>query len=683
MKRSLFCFLSLVAFPALSQFHENFDDNKNQWSLTKDNATRKIESGKFVLETVDDAHGKFIDMPHYFDPREDFVMEASFVQKNGSIDNGIGLYWGRVSRTSKPYNEFVFTTNGYYMAGIAGMDKWVKTELVKPLGQTNILRVEQKGEAASLFLNGNKITTLQLKSEGYLTGFLNYTNMRLEVDYFNFDQTSSPIKLVDNMPKGLILQNLGPGVNTKSDDLSPIISVDGKTLYFSREGYEQNTGGVDDGEDIWISKFDGKQWLTAINPGAPINDAEVNNLASVSADNNALYFSGSDKFKLRKRTAFGWSDFSDAGIYFKNESANQESQFASDGKAMLFTIKNSKNIFYRPEIDEKDIYVSVQNRNGTWSEPINLGPTINTMGDETSPFLCPDGRTLYFSSNGHPGYGGNDIFITKRIGDGWDQWSEPRNLGPEINSPGFDAYYTVPASGEYAYLVNDRNTVGKSDILSVKLPQVVKPEPVILLTGRALNAKTNQPVSAEILLDNLATAKEVAEANSDPSSGAFKIVLQSGANYGIHAAAKGYMSMNENFELASIHEYKEVQKDLMLMPIEVGLTLPLNNVFFEQGKSTLRKESYPELDRLVQIMIDNSKMQIELAGYTDNIGSGVALQKLSQDRVDAVKRYLESKSISGARIAGRGYGSMSPREKNDTEEHRKMNRRVEFKILKN
>ncbi|MGC4022677.1 MAG: OmpA family protein [Cyclobacteriaceae bacterium] len=213
--------------------------------------------------------------------------------------------------------------------------------------------------------------------------------------------------------------------------------------------------------------------------------------------------------------------------------------------------------------------------------------------------------------------------------------------------------------------------------------KAVKPDPVILLSGRALNSKTNKPVSADIILDNLETANEVAEAISDPSTGAYKIVLQPGANYGIHAAAKGYISVNENMELAAIHEYAEMQKDLLLAPIEVGLTLALNNVFFEQGKPTLRKESYPELDRLVKIMTENPRMQIEIAGHTDNVGSPTALMKLSQDRVDAVKKYLEDHSISGHRITGKGYGATVPREKNDTEEHRKMNRRVEFKILKN
>ncbi len=684
MRKIALCLILASPIHSWCQFHEKFDDNKNNWpSHTDDVSSRKIENGKFILQTFEVDNGRFVQMPRHFNPNRDFTMEASFTQQSGSNNNGIGLYWGAVSRVSKPYNQLLFTTNGYYKFGATGQGDWIETTLVKPMGQANILRIENKKGNVTCYLNGNRLAKLELKSYGFLAGFLNYTNMKLEVDYFNFDQEGEPIKLVENMPHGLKKENLGANVNSKGEDLAPIVSADGKTIYFGREDYEGNTGGMKDVEDIWITEFNGTSWGYAKNFGPPINDGKANNLASVSADNNTLVFSGSDKFNFRKRTGTGWSDLVDAGIYYINESANQESQLSSDGKAMLFTVKNSKNVYYNSAIDEKDIYVSVQDKSGKWSEAMNLGPVINTPGDETSPFLSSDGRTLYFSSTGHPGYGGNDMFISKRLGDGWDKWSEPRNLGPEINTPFFDAYYTLPASGDYAYMVNNVNSIGMSDIFRIKLPKEVKPDPVILLSGRALNVKNKQPVAAEILLDNLVNGKEVAEANSDPSSGEFKIVLQPGANYGIHAAAKGYLSVNENMELATIHEYKEMQKDLLLMPIEVGLTLALNNVFFEQGKPTLRKESYPELDRLVQIMIDNPKMQIELAGHTDNVGNGTALMKLSQDRVDVVKKYLEDHSISAHRIAGRGYGATSPREKNDTEEHRMMNRRVEFKILKN
>ncbi|MGC4022678.1 MAG: hypothetical protein QM734_12385 [Cyclobacteriaceae bacterium] len=457
MKRITLYFFLLITFSSWSQIHESFEDNHRGWSTTTDaNSSRKIENGKYVLETLEKEHGKFIEMPGYFDPNKDFTLEISFTERSGADNNGFGLFWGKA--TSSTYNEFIITTNGYYMIAPKGKGEWVETKLVKPMGETNVLRVEKKGETVSCYLNGTRVYKDYLPNYGFEVGFLNYINMVLEVDYFNFDQANNEVRIVENLPRGLTRENMGSAINTEADEVGPIISADGRTLYFGREDYQYNLGGVDDGEDVWYSVNDGAQWRTAINIGSPVNDTQVTNLASVSADNNTLVFAKSGKFMYRKRTESGWSELIDFGIYYTNESAHQEAQLAVDGKAMLFTIKNSDNLYYNKDVDEKDIYVSIQDRDGNWSPPLNLGPKINTMGDETGPFLSSDGRTLYFASNGRPGFGGTDLYMTKRIGDGWTNWSEPLNLGSEINTSGFDAYYTLPASGDYAYLVGDINS---------------------------------------------------------------------------------------------------------------------------------------------------------------------------------------------------------------------------------
>ena len=683
MRKQIQFFFCMVAcsFPRLAsaQFRETFDDNSNHWDMVTDaDCDRKIESSKYILTTFNESKGKFTQLPAFFDVNKDFTVEASFVQQSGAVNNGFGLYWGR---NEDVYNEFIITTNGYFIFATKGTGQWVQIMDIKPLGEANILRVERKDGVVKCLLNGKLLESKRLIDSGFSAGFLNYTNMVLEVNYFDFMQDNK-IKLIDNMPRGLVKENMGTNINTEADEVSPIISTDGRVLYFGREYYKNNMGGVKDGEDFWVANYDGQSWGEAKNLGEPINSSGVNNVAAVSADNNSMVFSMGDKYVIRKRTESSWSDPIDLGLSFINEATHQESQLATDGKALLTTIKNKANISYNEKIDEKDIYVSLQDKKGNWEEAINLGPSINTAGNDISPFLSADGRTLYFATNGRPGFGGQDIFMAKRQGDGWTKWTEPVNLGPQINSSGFDAYYTIPASGDFAYIVSGENSLGKADIFRIKLPSQAKPDPVILLLGKTLNAKTKKPVAAEILLDDLGSGKEVAEANSNPATGEFRIVLQPGANYGLHAAAKGYLSVNENLEFVTIHEYTEIQKDLFLIPLEVGEILQLNNVFFEQGKPILRSESFPELDRLATILIENPKIHIELAGHTDNVGSATALMKLSQDRVEAVKKYLESKEIAGKRIAGRGYGATQPREKNDTEEHKKMNRRVEFKITK-
>jgi outer membrane protein OmpA-like peptidoglycan-associated protein len=272
--------------------------------------------------------------------------------------------------------------------------------------------------------------------------------------------------------------------------------------------------------------------------------------------------------------------------------------------------------------------------------------------------------------------------MSRRLSDDWKQWTEPVNLGLGINTVGFDAYYTLPASGEHGYMVSNISTLGMTDIIRFKIPPAVKPDPVVLISGRVLNAKTQEPLPAMIKFDDLTTGKEVGEARVNPRTGDFRIALPAGKNYGYHAAASGYLSVSENLELVNLKEYSELKKDLLLVPIEIGESIQLKNVFFVQSKAELKPESYPELDRLVKIMKDNPTIEIEINGHTDNQGLPAANLELSEKRVEAVRQYLVSKGVQPKRMSGKGYGGSRPIAPSTTEENRQMNRRVEFKIVK-
>ena len=268
--------------------------------------------------------------------------------------------------------------------------------------------------------------------------------MTIEVDDFRFNQDGIVINLPPNLTRGFVKENLGPAINTSASDLMPRITADGHNLYFGRENYEGNLGGKDDGEDFFVSTLEGTEWSPAQNMGSPVNTTGIDNIASVSTDNNSVLYADGSKFWSRSRNETGWGEPQEVGVNFVNEGKHFEACLSADGKAILFTSKNSNNLFYNKDEEERDVYVSTQDQNSSWGTPINLGPTVNTRLDEASPFLAADGRTLYYSSEGKPGYGGADIFMTKRIGDGWTKWSEPVNLGPEINSSSFDAYYVLP-----------------------------------------------------------------------------------------------------------------------------------------------------------------------------------------------------------------------------------------------
>ncbi len=668
--------------------HDTFDDNRyNWWTGESGSGSQYIKGGKLLIDIPE--NGWIISITPYVEFEKDFKAEMTFRQTAGLEDNGIGLLWG-YSKKEKDENSFTITANGNYMiscsdaeAGkkIKGVEEWIKTDLVKPLGQTNHLRVEQVAKTLSFYINDKKVATIPaFHWQGRGVGIASYTKMKVEVDEFDFVQSNLKINLPETLTKGLVKENLGPAINTAADDLMPLITADGRKLYFGREYYEGNAGGKEDGEDFYLSNLEGDKWSLAKNLGSPINTTDVNNIISISTDNNLILFADGTKFFTRSRSEKGWGESQDIGLSFVNEATHFEGNLSADGKIIIFTLKNSDNLFYDKDEDERDLYVSIQDRFNKWSKPLNLGPTLNTALNEISPFLGADGRTLYFSSNGRPGYGDADIFMSKRIGDSWTNWSQPVNLGPEINTQYFDAYYVLPASGDFAYLVSAQNGLGKSDIVRIKLAKELKPEPVVLVKGKTLDAKTKQPISASILIDNLTTSQEVGEAISDPKTGDFQMILPSGSNNGFHAAAAGYLSVSENMELVQVDKYTEIQKDLYLLPITIGQTIQLNNVFFEQSKSVLKSESYPELDRLIAIMTENTTLEIELGGYTDNVGKPSSLIALSQDRVNIVKKYMTDKGVPSKRITGKGYGPANPLVKNDTEPHRRMNRRVEFKV---
>jgi len=689
--RSLFILLAWSFFHSATAqlpvwFKDEFNDNANEWwTGTNEQSSMKIENGKYVITTFIKDEGRLVRLPVYWEKEKDFSLEATIVQKSGSDDHGFGLLWG--DNSDGKYHEFTITTNGYYKIRspetAKKINEWVAYKKINPLGSENVLRIEQRKSKWYFYINDDQVAAIDpLPLYGSKIGIITHTNMVMEVDHFIFKHDVR-INLPPGLGTGLVKENLGPQVNSAYDDLAPHITADGRSIIFGVENSPDNLGGIEDGEDIWITTTDdGKTWSKSSNVGSPLNTAKVNNLAAISADNNTLLFCMNDGFQVRKRTEDGWSEPTYLNVRFNNESSYMEGNLSPDGKAILFACKLKQNLFYATDKDEKDIYVSIQNKDGVWSDPINLGKQINTAETEISPFLASDGRTLYFASRGRPGYGGADIYMSKRQGNGWTNWSEPVNLGPEINGSGFDAYYTLPASADYAYMVSNTNSYGAADLVRVKLPEAIKPEPVVLVLGRALNAKTKNPVSAEILFEDLTENKEVGEAISNPQNGSFRITLPNGRNYGIRAVAKGFLSVNENLELMSITQYTEIEKDLYLVPIEIGETMQLNNVFFEQGKPVLKSQSFPELDRLVLIMQDNPAIKIELGGHTDNIGNSEALLKLSQDRVLAVKAYLVKQGIKKDRIDGKGYGSTQPIAPNTNEADRQRNRRVEFKITK-
>jgi len=501
------------------------------------------------------------------------------------------------------------------------------------------------------------------------------------------DSVKAKINVVPNLVWDSEPINLGENINTIYDEDAPMISPDGKTIYFDRKNHPDNIGGYKDVDDIWYSVKDAEgNWRPAKNIGEPLNNKYNNFVQSITPDGNALLLANAylkngqmtEGVSFTYRTRKGWA-FPEKQIIdgFINLSPYANYFLTNDGKAMIMAIQ------MKDSYGGLDLYVSFRKGDNRWSKPKNLGPEVNTPMNDYSPFLAADGVTLYYSTSGLPGYGEADIFTTTRLDDTWENWTEPQNLGDGINTSGTDSKYNIPASGEYAYYSSTKNSIGKKDIFKIKLPQKVKPKPVVLITGVVRNETTNQPVDARIIVEELPGGEEVAIARTNPKTGRFKIVLPAGKKYGFRAVGLGFFDINKNIDLTDVDEYEEIETDAMrLAPIEVGQIVRLNNIFFEYGKATLKPESFPELDRTVEFLKNNPTMEIEIAGHTDNIGSEKTNQILSQKRAQSVADYIILHGIDAARLKVIGYGESRPIAFNTDEEGRAKNRRVEFKVLK-
>jgi outer membrane protein OmpA-like peptidoglycan-associated protein len=676
MKLSLFgLFLLIFTLISEGQIQEDFSTNKRIWPVDED---RRMENGAYFISSGNDGSQATINF--FVDPASDFEVGVELSQRGGSDQSVYGLMW---NSGEEVYNAFIISPAGEYLilSGALGQLKgWKKSKAIQE--QNNKLVVQHTAGKDIFFINDVKVEERKsLPMLGQWAGLLALSQVQFTADNFFFKQNQAPVQDDKNFST-FKKENLGDRVNSNQDDLGPIISTDGKTLYFARQNVSGNVGGEDDGEDIWFSVFEKGMWGFARNMGKPINSPAPDNLVAVGSDNNTMLFKLQDGLAFRYRSQNGWTDLEKMNLSLDNESDHFVGSLSSDGSTLIFSAMTRSNLFYDPKREENDLYVSTRDSTGQWSNPLNLGATINTTGEESSPFLSADGRTLYFATNGRPGYGDLDIFISQRKGDDWKEWSEPLNLGSSINSPSFDAYYTIPAAGNFAYFVSYDGGFGRADIFRVKLGEGVRPKPVVLVHGKVVNKKTNLPVGASIVFEDLGTNHKAGEARSDPKTGAYQIVLPFGVNYGFMAKSDGFFSVRENLNTKSMQQFKELDLDLFLVPIEVGETVKLNNVFFDPGLSTLQRESFAELNSLAAMMKHNPEIQIEIAGHTDLRGTPEATQQLSEDRVAAVKEYLVQRGIATERIVGVGYGATKPVAPSDTEENRLKNRRVEFKIIK-
>jgi outer membrane protein OmpA-like peptidoglycan-associated protein/Tol biopolymer transport system component len=529
-------------------------------------------------------------------------------------------------------------------------------------------------------------------------------------------------------PKNFSIVNIGREINSEYEDYAPVFNADQTELVFTtrRRDGNLNENVFDDNkpwEDIFYSKKQGGTWSRATNIGPPVNTPNHDSNLALSPDGKTLFIykddNAGDIFFCDRKPDGTWTAPEALPGIINSSYLESSVTISADGNTLYFASERPGGF------GGLDIYMCTKDSKGEWSQVKNLGPGINTEYDEDGPFIDYDGKTLYFSSKGRKGMGGFDIFKSTLLNPNKNEWSEPENLGYPINTPDDDVYFVSTKDGKTAYYASVRDDgMGYSDIYRIEVPQepkkpepkpepvaeepkkeepkieepvkeVPKPEPkkeevkkeIAPLKFRVsvVDAQTKSPVDAKLKLQGAKDNVVVGATPVELGTTEFNITSATAKDYRLSVEREGYIFQNMVVRIeGGSDQAKTVNRTVELRKLVVGASSVLRNIYFDFGKASFKEESYNELNKLVTMMMQNTGMQVEISGHTDNVGSTSYNKKLSQLRANAVKNFLTSKGVDARRITAVGYGEEKPLASNDDEgEGREINRRVEFKVLGN
>lgn len=469
-------------------------------------------------------------------------------------------------------------------------------------------------------------------------------------------------------------QNLGDAINTKESEYFPSLTISGNELIFTRLLNNNN-------EDFFYSTKENGKWQKAYRLNGSINTPDNEGAQNISQDGTVLVFTGCNRpdglgscdLYMSYQSKNGWSEAINMGEPINSDQWDSQPSLSPDKKDIYFSSRRIGGY------GGSDLYVSHLQANGKWGRPENLGSDINSIGDETEPFIHADNQTLYFVSNGLPGYGEADIFVCRKGPDG--KWGKPQNLGYPINTINVDGTLVVASDGKTAYFSSNRaDSKGGSDIYSFEMRPDMRPATTLWVKGKVFDKKTNAGLPSTVELIDINTKRVISKLQTD-ETGNYLVTLPLGKDYVFNVSRRGYLFYSDNFFLKDKAPDSTYQKDIPLQPIEVNASVVLKNIFYDVNKYELKPQSQVELDRVVQLLTDNPTVKIQLEGHTDNVGSAAENMKLSENRAKAATNYLLSKGIRAERLVAKGFGATQPLAINTTEEGRAQNRRTELKII--
>lgn len=469
-------------------------------------------------------------------------------------------------------------------------------------------------------------------------------------------------------------QNLGDSINTIHLEYFPSLTIDGKSMVFTRR--------INSDEDFYVSNFINGSWSKARPIEGRVNTNLNEGAQNISQDGEWLVFTGCnypeglgscDLYISYKTKSGKWTEPQNLPGVINSEFWESSPCLSPDKRDLYFSSNRTGGF------GGKDIWVSHQNANGRWTEPVNLGPVINTSSDEGCPFIHADNQTLYFNSNGHAGYGATDLFLSRKKDD--FNWSTPQNLGYPINTIDDEGSLIVASNGKTAYYASDgADTKGGLDIYSYQLPDSSRAAKTLWVNGKVFDKKTGEGLPSLVELFEVNSSRMVSRLQTD-ENGHYLITLPVGKDYVLNVNRKNYLFYSDHFSLPSNQVDTSFYVDIPLQPIETGASIVLKNIFFDSKKWELKPGSQTELNKVVQLLNDNPALKIEITGHTDNIGNPADNLILSENRAKSVVKYLIANGIAPGRLMSKGYGETRPIAPNNSEENRAQNRRTELKVL--
>ena len=475
-------------------------------------------------------------------------------------------------------------------------------------------------------------------------------------------------------------RELSDTVNAFAMQYFPVLTADEQELIFTR----RLAGGPEDDEDLVVSRKDEKgRWTSPVSISPNINSRLNEGTCTISADGHQLIltscigrrgYGSCDLFESRK-IGNEWSKPVNMGPEINSAAWESQPSLSADGRVLFFVSDR------RGGLGNKDIYVSYKIDENKWTKAENLGDKINTPYEEISPFIHVNGRTLFFASNGKPGFGGYDLYRTERENL---QWTEPVNFGYPVNDHEDQFSLFITADGQHGfYSHEDNQKANASEIFEITIPEELQLRyKSNYVKGTVRDKKTNQPLPARVELFNINKNELTSFVRSDSLSGEYLIVLTQGADYGLYVSQPGYLFQSLHFNYEVENNLVPVKLDVFLEPVEMGASGVLNNLFFDLNKYEIKENSTTELDKVIRFLNENPAIRVEISGHTDNAGTPAYNLLLSQKRAQSVANYLVAHGVSAARIVQKGYGADKPLKPNDTEENRQVNRRIEFRVVR-